>query len=46
MSIAYAEIDGVPARLLPEGELQPQITRQVQYTEVANPVDPAATAGK
>lgn len=29
MSIAYAEIDGVPARLLPEGDLKPQITRKV-----------------
>jgi hypothetical protein len=46
MSIAYAEIDGTPARLLPEGDLKPQITRQVQYTEIDNPVDPAATAGK
>jgi transglutaminase-like putative cysteine protease len=33
MSIAYAEIDGEPARLLPEGELKPQITRTVVYTE-------------
>ena len=29
MSIAYAEVDGVPARLLPEGDLKPQITRKV-----------------
>lgn len=37
MSIAYAEIDGTPARLLPEGELKPQITRKVHYSEeVAN----------
>jgi len=34
MSIAYAEIDGVEARLLPEGILQPQITRQVMFTEL------------
>ena len=33
MSIAYAEIDGEPARLLPEGDLKPQITRTVVYTE-------------
>ncbi len=33
MSIAYAEIDGEPARLLPEGDLKPQITRTVFYTE-------------
>ena len=37
MSIAYAEIDGVPARLLPEGELKPQITRTVQFTELPSP---------
>ena len=45
MSIAYAEIDGVPARLLPEGELKPQITRQVMFTELSpSPVDPVAAA--
>jgi transglutaminase-like putative cysteine protease len=33
MSIAYAEIDGEPARLLPKGDLKPQITRAVLYTE-------------
>ena len=33
MSIAYAEIDGKPARVLPEGDKQPQITRLVTYTE-------------
>lgn len=37
MSHGYAEIDGVPARLLPEGDLKPQITRQVEFTELANP---------
>jgi hypothetical protein len=37
MSIAYAEIDGVPARLLPEGDLKPQITRKVQFSELATP---------
>lgn len=34
MSIAYAEIDGEPARLLPEGDIKPQITRTVLYTEL------------
>jgi transglutaminase-like putative cysteine protease len=29
MNIAYAEIDGVPARLIPDGNLNPQITRKV-----------------
>ncbi len=33
MSIAYAEIDGKPARILPEGDKLPQITRKVRYTE-------------
>jgi hypothetical protein len=33
MNIAYAEMDGVPARLLPEGNLNPQITRKVICTE-------------
>lgn len=33
MSIAYAEIDGKPARVLPEGEKKPQIVRKVKYTE-------------
>jgi len=33
MSIAYAEIDGKPARILPEGDKQPQITRLVTFTE-------------
>lgn len=32
MSIGYAEIDGEPIRLLPEGELPTQITRQVRFT--------------
>jgi transglutaminase-like putative cysteine protease len=33
MSIGYAEIDGVPARLLPKGDLKPQITRTILYRE-------------
>jgi transglutaminase-like putative cysteine protease len=35
MSIAYAEIDGKPARILPEGDKQPQLTRMVTYIERA-----------
>jgi hypothetical protein len=31
--IGYAEIDGVPARVLPEGDRKPQLTRTVTYTE-------------
>ncbi len=34
MIIGYAEIDGVEARVLPEGELKPQLSRTVFYTEV------------
>jgi hypothetical protein len=34
MSIAYAEIDGKPARLLPEGDLKPQIKRTVRFEEI------------
>ena len=37
MNIAYAEIDGKPARVLPEGELAPQLTRQVKFVEVSQP---------
>jgi hypothetical protein len=33
MVIGYAEIDGVPARVLPEGDKKPQLTRIVIYTE-------------
>jgi transglutaminase-like putative cysteine protease len=47
MSIAYAEIDGVPARLLPEGELKAQITRQVQFSEVGKePAESIAAASR
>lgn len=31
MNIAYAEIDGKPARLLPDGDLTPQLTRQIMF---------------
>jgi transglutaminase-like putative cysteine protease len=34
MSLGYAEVDGVPARILPEGEKAPQLTRRVRFTEV------------
>lgn len=34
MVIGYAEIDGVPARVLPEGERPAQLTRVVHYEEV------------
>jgi hypothetical protein len=44
MSIAYAEIDGQPARLLPEGDLKPQITRQVYFEEVPSSLDAQAAA--
>jgi len=44
MSIAYAEIDGKPARLLPAGKLKPQITRKVQFTELEAPVTNAAVS--
>ena len=37
----YAEIDGVPARVLPEGDKQPQLARKVKFTEIA-PGDSAA----
>ncbi len=37
MNIAYAEIDGKPARVLPEGELTPQLTRQIRFVHVAPP---------
>lgn len=33
MTIGYAEIDGQPVRLLPEGELKPQLTRTIRYSE-------------
>jgi transglutaminase-like putative cysteine protease len=46
MSIAYAEIDGVPARLLPEGDLKPQITRKILCeTVVAKTADASDAVG-
>ena len=41
MTIGYAEIDGKPVRLLPEGELKPQLTRIVRFTEVAVEPNPS-----
>jgi transglutaminase-like putative cysteine protease len=34
MIIGYAEIDGVPARVLPEGAKQPQLTRSIHFVDV------------
>ncbi len=34
MIIGYAEIDGVEARVLPEGDLHAQLSRTVRYTEI------------
>jgi transglutaminase-like putative cysteine protease len=33
MIIGYAEIDGVPARVLPEGDQRPQLARTVKWVE-------------
>jgi len=40
MIIGHAEIDGVPARVLPDGELTAQLSRKVQFSEL----DPNASA--
>ena len=45
MSIGYAEIDGKAARVLPEGELKPQLKRSVAFDELASPMDPNTAAG-
>ena len=34
MIIGHAEIDGVPARVLPDGALATQLTRKVHFTEI------------
>ena len=34
MTLGYAEIDGKPIRLLPEGDLPAQITRRIHFVEV------------
>jgi hypothetical protein len=48
MSIGYAEIDGKPVRLLPEGNKAAQLVRKVKYTERAeNPkLSQASTTGR
>jgi transglutaminase-like putative cysteine protease len=45
MSIAYAEIDGVPARILPDGDLKPQISRTIVFREVTEGGAPVNNAG-
>ncbi len=45
MVIGYAEIDGQPARVLPEGEVAPQLTRTVKFTEVCGD-EPTTLEGK
>jgi hypothetical protein len=37
MIMGYAEIDGVPARVLPDGDLAPQLTRVVSFEELTVP---------
>jgi transglutaminase-like putative cysteine protease len=41
MVIGYAEVDGIPARLLPDGDRAAQITRTVQFVEVDAAKEPA-----
>ncbi len=36
MSLGYAEVDGVPARILPHGDLAPQLTRRISFTEIGS----------
>lgn len=36
MAIGYAEIDGVPARRLPEGDRKPQLSRCVRFVELSD----------
>jgi transglutaminase-like putative cysteine protease len=38
MVIGYAEVDGVPARVLPEGELAPQLARTVHFVTLPDGV--------
>jgi len=45
MIIGYAEIDGVPARVLPEGDQKAQLSRTVKFTE-QSPEVPAKVAAK
>jgi len=46
MIIGYAEIDGVAARVLPEGNKPAQLSRLVRYTEVNPAVDRLAVAAR
>jgi transglutaminase-like putative cysteine protease len=50
MIIGHAEIDGVPARVLPDGPLAAQLTRKVHFTEVrgesSTRVGAAASSGR
>jgi transglutaminase-like putative cysteine protease len=44
MTIGYAEIDGVAARVLPEGDKPAQLSRTVRYTEVRSQATALVTA--
>jgi transglutaminase-like putative cysteine protease len=46
MIVGYAEIDGVPARVLPDGDKKPQLARTVKYTEIAPAAEAAKVAAK
>lgn len=37
MNIAYAEVDGKPARVLPDGELAPQLKRRIYFSVLSSP---------
>lgn len=44
MTIGYAEIDGVEARILPAGDKPAQLSRTVLYTEIKPPMPALVTA--
>ena len=44
MTIGYAEIDGVEARVLPAGDKPVQLSRTVLYTEIKPPMPALVTA--
>jgi transglutaminase-like putative cysteine protease len=44
MRLGYAELDGVPARVLPDGDLKPQLTRKVQFSELGTETSAALAA--
>ncbi len=46
MVIGYAEIDGTPARVLPEGDKQPQLARKVRFVEVPEAETAALSSAK